>query len=75
MLENLPLQAAHVSRIYELIELKKQKSEAYLHPDEPELVAMMESIVREADKAANALPPAKGNMEDLNAFFRKTLLG
>lgn len=75
MLENLHLQAQHVNRIYELIELKKQKSEAYLHQNEPELVSLLAEIVRHADQEALSLPASKGNIDDLNAFFRKTLTG
>ena len=74
MLENLSLDDRHVKRIYELIALKKQQSEAYLHPDEPDLIGLLEEIVHRADREYLSLPASKGNIEDMNAFFRKMLL-
>lgn len=61
-------------RINELIALKSTISESYLHKDEKELIAFIENIIIEAEEKGKTLPSSNGKLEDLNIFFRKTLL-
>ena len=73
MLNGLNLQAELTTRIAELIELKSTISETYLHKGEPELIEFMKSCIERAENESKQLPGSKGQMNDLNEFFRKTL--
>lgn len=73
MLGELNIDIKIKQRIYELIALKATKAESYVHTAESELNEFIEHIITRAEAEANALPPAKGNIEDLNVFFRKML--
>lgn len=60
-------------RINELIELKSTISETYLHNGEQDLITFMESCLERADIESKSLPASKGEMSELNDFFRKTI--
>jgi hypothetical protein len=61
------------SRIAELIELKATISESYLHEGESELILFMKGCLVRAETESKQLPAGKGEMKDLNEFFRNTL--
>lgn len=73
MLIGLDLQENLLTRINQLIEIKSAISETYLHTGEKELIDFMQSCINRADKEFKSLPSSKGQMNDLNEFFRKTL--
>jgi predicted nucleotidyltransferase len=73
MLKQLDFENNLKQKISDLIELKSTKSESYIHKQEGELNLFIESTIQQAEQKANALPAAKGQIEDLNQFFRKTL--
>ena len=61
-------------RINELISLKSTINESYYHQGENELIAFIENLISEAEEKGKSLPASKGKLENLNIFFRKTLL-
>jgi len=73
MLDGLDIPADLVKRINELIELKSGISETYLHQGEKELFDFIETQIRQAEEQKAGLAPGKGNLEQLNRFFIKTL--
>lgn len=73
MLNGLDLQDNLTSRIFELIEIKSTISETYLHTGENELIEFMRYCIYRADNESQSLPSTKGQMSDLDDFFRKTL--
>ncbi len=73
MLEKLDIAPSITQRIYELIELKATKSESYFHTEEKALNQFIATTIARADREAQQLPAAKGQMEVLNTFFRKIL--
>lgn len=73
MLEGLEIDSVLKQRISELIALKATISETYLHTDESALFQFIQSIISRADDEGKHLPGAKGDIEKMNAFFRKTL--
>ena len=73
MLIGLDLQENLLARINQLIEIKSTISEAYLHTGEKELIDFMQSCINRADIESKSLPSSKGQMNDLNEFFIKTL--
>ena len=62
-----------IARIKELIELKATISEAYLHKGEKELIDFIKTCIDKADSQSQSLPASKGQMTELNEFFRQTL--
>ena len=60
-------------RINELIELKSSSSETYLHKGERDLIEFMNSCITRANNESKRLPASNRQMNNLNAFFRKTL--
>lgn len=73
MLNGLDLPGNTKTRIRELIVLKSNISETYLHNGEKELIDFMKTCIDRADNESQSLPSSNGKMSDLNDFFRKTL--
>ncbi len=73
MVSGLDLSDNLTNRINELIELKSTISETYLHNGEQDLIKFMESCLERADNESKSLPASKGQMSELNEFFRNTL--
>jgi uncharacterized protein len=73
MIEQLQFESNIKQQIYELIVLKSFKEESYIHKEEKELNLFIENLIGHAEKHANSLPSAKGNIENLNHFFRYNL--
>lgn len=61
------------NRIFELISLKSEKSESYLHKGEKPLISFIEKSIERAEEERENLPAAKRDFEELNEFFLKTL--
>jgi predicted nucleotidyltransferase len=74
MLDGVDIPLNIKSKIQGLIKIKSTKSEKYLHEGEPELQDYIRENIKKADNEANQLPAAKGKMEDLNDFFKETLM-
>ena len=73
MLNGLDLPESIIERIVELIEIKSTISETYLHKGEKELIEFMKTCIERADSESQYLPASKGQMSELNEFFRLTL--
>ena len=73
MLDGLDFDAGLRQRIDELIVLKSTQNEAYLHQGEAALIEYIEQRIAATEEVAQTLPPAHGNSEALDTFFRKTL--
>lgn len=73
MVNGLDLSVNLTNRINELIELKSTISETYLHNGEQDLIKFMESCLERADNESKSLPASKGQMSELNEFFRNTI--
>ncbi len=73
MINGLNLPNSITKRIKELIELKATISESYYHNGEKELLSFIEDCIVLSDEKRQNLPTSKGNIEDLNTFFLKTL--
>lgn len=74
MIAHLAIDKNIKQRIDELIALKATKAESYLHKEEKALNRFIATIIEEAEQKAKTLPAAKGQIEDLNQFFRKIIL-
>lgn len=73
MLNGLNIDEKLLSRIDELIELKSTISESYMHNGEKDLIFFMKKCIAIADANSKSLPASKGQMSELNEFFRNTL--
>ncbi|MBK6266081.1 nucleotidyltransferase domain-containing protein [Marivirga sp. S37H4] len=73
MVNGLDLSDNLTNRINELIELKSTISETYLHNGEQDLIKFMESCLERANNESKSLPASKGQISELNEFFRNTL--
>ena len=73
MLENLDLDENLVKRIRELIILKADASETYLHSGETEVFLFIKGILELAEIKSKDLSAAKFDSEILDVFFRKSL--
>lgn len=73
MLKGLDIAVSLKARIEELIELKSTISESYLHSGEKELIDFMRSCINRADEESQNLPASKGQISELNTFFRQIL--
>lgn len=73
MLNGLDLPENLKIRIGELIAIKSTISETYLHKGEKELIEFMKTCIERADNESQILPSSKGQMSDLNDFFKKIL--
>ncbi len=60
-------------RIKELIALKATVGEAYLHQEETDLLDFIQDCIAAAEENAQGLPSARGEKEDVDRFYRKTL--
>ncbi len=67
----LKLDKALVKRIEELIVLKSQQLEGYLHTGESELIDFMQRCLRQAEAGKHVLPAGRGNTESLNELLRQ----
>lgn len=74
MLDGIQIDQSLSSRIRELIELKAERSESYRHKGESDLLSFMQQCIETATEKAQDLPPAKGRIQDVNAFFRNMIL-
>ena len=74
MMEGLEIQKSIKERIKELIKLKSEISESYLHTGEEEIFTFIKNNILKAKENSKKLPSAKGKLEDLNVFFRKQIL-
>ena len=57
------------SRINELIKIKSQASEMYLHSGEVEIISFIKDVLKRSDKLAKSLPSSKGNVSKLNRLL------
>jgi hypothetical protein len=73
MLNGLDLPTNLKTRIGELIEIKSTISETYLHKGENELIEFMKTCIERADSESQNLPASKGQISEINEFFRQTL--
>jgi uncharacterized protein len=73
MLEGLEVFQPMKERIDELISLKATKSEGYFHTGELLLKQFIAECIEKADHESNKLPSGKGEMEQLNSFFKEML--
>lgn len=73
MLNGLDLADNLKTRIGKLIKLKSTVSESYLHKGEHDLLEFMKRSIERAENESKSLPASKGQMKELNEFFRKTL--
>ncbi|MEZ4985856.1 MAG: nucleotidyltransferase domain-containing protein [Saprospiraceae bacterium] len=73
MLKGLDFPENLKKRIEELIDVKSTISETYLHKGEKELIEFMNCCIERADGEAQNLPASKGQISELNEFFRQTL--
>lgn len=73
MLDGLSLPETLTQRIYQLIELKAEVPESYLHAGEADLLAFIEGSLEHARAQAHRLPAAKGTYQPLDALFLRTL--
>lgn len=73
MLENLNLDKNIKNRIYDLIELKSQIDESYMHSGDLELINFISGCINQAEEKSKDLPSANADINDLNLFFIKML--
>ena len=62
-------------KIDNLIRIKANQSETYLHPYEPLILEYLESEIKRNEQAANNLPSARGEFELLDDFYGKVVKG
>lgn len=60
-----------VDRIRELVKIKKDQSEAYLHTEEPLILEYLNSTLTMCEAGSKSLPGDKYKSESLDAFFKK----
>ena len=65
------LPAAIVRRTEELIALKAERSEAYLHSAEPLVLRFIDECIAKAEAAKDSLPAGRCRTEHLNRLLRK----
>lgn len=69
MLKELKVPAEILERIYELIELKSSKSEAYLHSGENHMIDFIDHHLTLTGKTFKSLPHSRINIEQFDQFF------
>lgn len=74
MLAGLSIDEKLIQRIAELIKLKATKSESYRHQGETELFDFIKANIQQAEQVSKSLPGAKFSSEELDTFFKKTIL-
>lgn len=62
-------------KIEELITIKSQQNEDYLHEREPLIDEFLSETMKQNEAIANDLPSAKGNIEKLDDFYRSVVKG
>lgn len=62
-------------KIQELIAVKSEQKEDYLHRREPLIDEFLSETIKENEAVANDLPSAKGDIEKLDSFYRKVVKG
>lgn len=73
MLHGLDIDPALVKRIEELIELKSEKNESYIHPKEPLLNEFITEQLLRAENESNSLKSRPDKKIDLDELFLKIL--
>lgn len=73
MLDKLNISTKTKTKIQDLINLKSGKGEGYLHSGEEEIFEFISGNISKADSISQSLPPAKGEFEELDKFFRNTI--
>jgi uncharacterized protein len=73
MLEQLDIPEDIKTRVFALITLKSTVDESYLHTQELEINLFIEKLIAEAEQNATHLPHSRGDIEDLNVFYRSTI--
>lgn len=73
MLNELSIDNELRNKIKDLINLKANKKESYVHPKEPELNHFIRNQLNVAKDIADTLPGRKEKHVDLDIFFRKVL--
>ncbi len=73
MLAGLDLDKLLVERINQLISIKSEASESYLHSGEEILLDFIANCIDEAETHGKNLPASTAKMEELNSFFKKWL--
>lgn len=68
---NLSLDSSITQRIQDLITLKSNVSEDYLHKGEGKLIDHIYQWISEAESIKSQLPSPKNDIDSLNALFRK----
>jgi len=63
------------AKIRELIEIKSQQNEDYLHRREPLIDEFLSETISQNEDVANDLSSAKGDIEKLDNFYRKVVKG
>ncbi|MEM6263481.1 MAG: nucleotidyltransferase domain-containing protein [Bacteroidota bacterium] len=73
VLAGIKIRGDQAQRIFELIELKAQQPESYMHPAEKDMLKLMQVNLEMADEQGYELPGSNRDMEVLDQFFLKTL--
>ena len=73
LMDGLAIDQHLVDRIDELTTLKATVSETYFHQGETDLLDFIRGCITAAEESARHLPSARGEKEDVDRFFRKTL--
>jgi uncharacterized protein len=73
MLHGLDIDPLLVKRIEELIELKSEKNESYIHPKEPLLNDFIAEQFLRAENESNSLKSRSDKKIDLDTLFLKIL--
>lgn len=63
------------AKIATMIALKATKKEGYFHVREPLIDEFLKEMISKNEAVANDLPSAKGDIEALDEFYRKTVKG
>lgn len=71
LMDGLNLAESMRQRILNLIAIKTEMDESYMHSKEPEIIAFIQGIIIEADANANSLSGARNKTQSLNDFFVK----
>ncbi len=73
MLQELQTEPGIIAQVFQLIEIKKQKSESYNHGDDHNLIEYIRHMLDITDKNAKQLPGRNGSFDELDIFYKNTL--
>ncbi|MDN5214958.1 nucleotidyltransferase domain-containing protein [Fulvivirgaceae bacterium BMA12] len=73
MLNELSIDEELRNKIKDLISIKADKKESYIHPKEPELNHFIRNQLNAANEVVDTLPGRREKHVDLDIFFRKVL--